>query len=114
MENKTVTIWRSAGKCGSSLPKAYYEKIKALILSEVLKNEEVTLTHLMDRANEKFTNEMGTRVNWYFLEVKKDLQTHKLIKILFMPERVQIIKVKLESKRKVREWLSSFKVIETS
>ncbi len=107
MENKTITIWRSPGRYGSSLPKTCYEKIKALILSEVLENEEVTLTHLMDMANEKFTNEMGTRVNWYFLEVKRDLQSHNLIKISFTPQRIQIIKIKSEAKRKVREWLRS-------
>ncbi len=107
MDDKTITIWRSAGKCGPSLPKTYYEKIKALILSEVLENEEVTLTHLMDIANVKFTNEMGTLVNWYFLEVKRDLHSHNLIKISFTPQRIQIIKIKSEAKRKVREWLKS-------
>jgi hypothetical protein len=107
MEGKTITLWRSTGKIGSSLPKKFYEQIKALILSEVLEKDEVTLTHLMNEANLRFRDEMGIRLNWYFLEVKKDLQTHNLIKISFMPQHIQIIKIKSDAKRKVREWLRS-------
>ena len=81
--------------------------MKNFIFSELLLKEEVTLTELMFEADKKFANEIGTEINWYLLEVKKDLEAYGLIRVSFMPERVQVIRIKSEAKRKVREWLKS-------
>ena len=108
MEVKTITMGTSTGNSRLTLPKAYYEKLKALILAEVIENEEVTLQYLMDEVNVKFTTEMGARAIWYFLDVKKDLVKHQLIKISFTIDRVQFIRLKPYAKRIVKNWLKHY------
>lgn len=110
MKTSTIELWTSVSKSGNSIPKKYYELVKAFILSELLTKEEVTLTELIHEADKTFASDFGVKISWYLLEVKKDLQARNLIRVSFMPERVQCIRIKMESKRKVKEWLNSFKV----
>lgn len=85
----------------------YYKIVKEFILDQLITKHEVTLMELLDEAEKTLTCKLGTKVSWCLLEVKKDLQSHNLIRVSFMPNRVQCIRIKIESKRKVKEWLLS-------
>jgi hypothetical protein len=95
----------------SKVPKRYYDLLRQFIISQLVDHGELTLTELLDLAKNKLASEVGFALNWYLLEVKKDLYARGLIVLSFKVGCEQFIKIKPSSKRKLQQWLVSSKSI---
>jgi hypothetical protein len=84
------------------MSKDYYVQVANFILSSIVlrMDEEISLSELLDEAQDFFSTTLGYRTSWYILQVKHDLEIRGLIKKQIGSERIQLIKV---NKRKLKE-----------
>lgn len=80
-----VQTLRTDGRTGESIPKREYDTWSYFILSTLSKSEEMTLTALLEKADQQVLAEGGkidTKISWYVLQVKRDLEARGLIKLI--------------------------------
>jgi hypothetical protein len=73
---------RPEGKRGTVILKRHYEVIRSFILDAVASNEELTLTNLLEKARLELHDAIDSDVAWYVLQVKLDLEAHRLIELV--------------------------------
>lgn len=81
-----IQTLRPDGKPGESIPKEEYDTWSYFILSSLASSEELTLTELLEKADQKTSlpegSKVDSKVSWYVLQVKRDLETRGLIKVM--------------------------------
>jgi hypothetical protein len=93
-EIKIQTLHPIEGKLNKSISLSKYEFVKDNIL-EVLSNNEMTHTELMEKLYEKIKDKFIGGVQWYGETVKLDLEARKIIeRTSTKPEKYKIITLK--------------------
>jgi hypothetical protein len=80
-----VQTLRADGRPGESIPKSEYDTWSYFILSTLAKSNELTLTELLEKADQQILANGGksdTKISWYVLQVKRDLEARGLIKVI--------------------------------
>lgn len=108
-----VSTLREDGRQGESIPKIEYQAWSHFILSTLAIDEELTLTDLLERAQQKAA-ESGVSTNktsWYVLQVKRDLEARQFIKVVPSAVRKHTFLLKLtwqgRSKVQVSSWTAN-------
>ncbi len=110
-----IETLRLDGRKGERLPKDQYEFWSSFTLSILDSHDKLTLNELLDKANHNVTGAPNTKIAWYVLHVKRDLQAKALIKAIPVPKQKHTFFLKLTRKGKAQihfetqllEWLES-------
>ena len=103
MENESAVTWRSKYAKRVKVPEKYYRQISDFILAQLsASGGETTLTELITNAEQNLVFPDSMNLHWCLLQVKKDMQTHNLIKISFGRGCVQTIKINPQGKLKLK------------
>lgn len=83
--NEFIQTLRPDGRPGEAIPKEEYDIWSYFILSTLAAAEELTLTELLEKADQKISlpggSKADSKVSWYVLQVKRDLEARGLIKV---------------------------------
>jgi sulfur transfer complex TusBCD TusB component (DsrH family) len=85
-----IQTLRPDGRPGEHIPRNEYETWSYFILSTLTKFPELTLTALLEKADHHIRAseaKFDSKVSWYVLQVKRDLEARGLIKVIPASEK---------------------------
>ncbi len=95
MENHgdRIVLWRQNNRKGAAILRRNYEIIANSIVSEIQSNEknEIDLWRLIDKIRYTLSSRFNSDIDWYFLQVKQDLEARGAIKTTINRDHVQTI-----------------------
>jgi len=78
MTGEKILTQHPLGKQGKTISKQNYELITQTI-TEILRNNELTHTELVNQVTERLKGEFSENISWYTMTVKLDMEARKII-----------------------------------
>jgi hypothetical protein len=97
----TIELLRPGRRNGLMIPRANYELLSIFILNLLRSKGEITLTELLEKAEEELNEKFSTQTQWIVLNVKHDLEARDIIKVRHLDKCIQTISLKDTQKRAV-------------
>ncbi|MBX2896887.1 MAG: hypothetical protein KF763_15680 [Cyclobacteriaceae bacterium] len=95
MRMEQVLRQKSGSRVAVQMREEDYNKLCDFIITLVSQAgaDGISLHNLVVEAQQKFDADFKGNVSWYLLQVKLDLESHKLIQKTISPQREQIIRL---------------------
>lgn len=106
-----IELEQPQGKKGLMILKKHYNMLCIFILTMLESKGQITLTELLDTANQKLNNEYMD-VRWMLLNVKLDLEAKGLIRLRYAPKCTQIISARRNQSQRINAFLREAKIHE--
>ncbi|HEY5824285.1 MAG TPA: hypothetical protein VIT44_07970 [Cyclobacteriaceae bacterium] len=100
-----IELERPEGKKGLMILRKHYNLLCIFILSMLELKGEITLTELLDTANQKLDSEFTGDALWMILNVKRDLEAKGLIRLKYAGKCTQVISVRKNQSRRISMFL---------
>ena len=95
---QVVHTLRPDGRPGEVMPKDDYDKWSYFILSALAKEDDLTISDLLERAYKSTLNlskATESKTSWYILQVKRDLEARALIASIPAPSKKHTFYIQL-------------------
>jgi hypothetical protein len=114
--NERIELQTVNGKNRPVMLRQHYDLLVDFILDSIQRLEPISLTELMEAANNKFSDLFSGEVALPLLNAKRDLEARGLILINYEKNRNQLISLKRESKKTslAGNYIASRKLIENA
>ena len=105
-----IELERPEGKKGLMILKRQYNLLCVFILNMLELKGEITLTDLLDTANQQLDSEFTGDALWMILNVKRDLEAKGLIRVKYARKCTQVISVRKNQSRRISMFLKDVHV----
>ena len=88
-----IVLWRLNNRKGAAILRTNYDLIANSIVSEIQSNEggEIDLCALIDKIRYSLSSRFNNDIDWYFLQVKQDLEARGAIRTTINRDHVQTL-----------------------
>jgi len=100
-DSEHIELLLPDGKKGSTMHKHQYELLLEFVFQKLLDQRKVTLTELLEGAEEILMDRIKWNLLWLLLQVKQDLVARGLIVVNYEKNRMQIISLKKSARKKL-------------
>jgi len=93
MDQQKIQMWLPNNKTGRIILFDHYIQLAEFIIATLKGSVErkVTLNDLIEESDEQLSTKFKYDLSWYLIQVKKDLEARKIIKIEMGRDRIQYI-----------------------
>jgi hypothetical protein len=95
MRSEMIETLRPDGKKGVVMTEAHYKMLSSYILAALDTEEPFTLSRLLEKVLEDFTETIDSDINWYVLQVKLDLEARGFIRTITPAYKKRLFLLKL-------------------